>query len=166
MEYFRCDVCNFPSKVRCGICFKAFYCCESCQRYDWPAHRRVCRNPRNLHTDRFEMYLEDSGVPAGEYELTPDGIAEFADQFKESNIEKYNQLKASENLWRISKYEQKFKNIIDINKLDNHSINLRSAKRLLNNFSDYLINPKTRKRLTKETLEKIVRKWDELSKPI
>ncbi|CAK0873977.1 unnamed protein product [Prorocentrum cordatum] len=34
--------------LRCGVCKKAEYCSQQCQREDWQFHKRVCKKPEEL----------------------------------------------------------------------------------------------------------------------
>ena len=37
-----CRVCGEPALSGCGKCSQAHYCCETCQRVDWPRHEQEC----------------------------------------------------------------------------------------------------------------------------
>ena len=45
-ERRRCRVCDKNTKKVCRDCkdvkVKHYYCCEKCQKIDWPGHRQVC----------------------------------------------------------------------------------------------------------------------------
>jgi hypothetical protein len=158
MESFpTCNVCGNRAKFKCP-CGKRFYCCEECQKKDWTIgqHGTVCE-AQNIHKDRFEMFLEENQIRPGKFALTPDGVNELAEIYKD---EKYEFLKNLERGWRTLKYERKFKRIIDANEIwGNYKADLDSAKRLLSNFPKYLVDPKTNRRLLKEKFEKMVNKW-------
>ena len=52
---------------RCSICKVRTYCCQACQREDWPLHKRLCTKS-GTHTK------EATPAPAGEEGGNPPGL--------------------------------------------------------------------------------------------
>ena len=37
-----CEICHSPSKKKCSICLKSYYCSKNCQISHWSEHKKVC----------------------------------------------------------------------------------------------------------------------------
>ena len=67
-SYGLCIVCGAVSDLHCGAC-RVFYCCEQCQKEDWPIHQFICST---INTSMAESisYSEAPPVEGNEGEST------------------------------------------------------------------------------------------------
>ncbi|EMD41039.1 hypothetical protein CERSUDRAFT_111609 [Gelatoporia subvermispora B] len=63
---------------RCGGCKEAIYCSQACQKLDWPAHRRGCKESQQMKEIQRAMWLgkplPKTDIPVVSAEFTPNGI--------------------------------------------------------------------------------------------
>lgn len=64
-----CVECHEKADKSCGKCHQSFYCSLSCQKLDWPRHKKVCCLAPHTRADNFAESFQPSPTPGKPYSV-------------------------------------------------------------------------------------------------